>query len=99
MDLTIEGKVHINGLFEKCCIGVDQGRISSIKKISKGDEHLDFGDKLILPAGIDIHVHFRDPGMIHKEDFSTGSLAVYLICLIRFRRLRICRFYLIKLLH
>ena len=75
MDLTIEGKVYINGSFEKCCIGVDQGIISSIKKISKGDEHLDFGDKLILPAGIDIHVHFRDPGMIHKEDFSTGSLA------------------------
>jgi len=75
MDLTIEGKVYINGSFEKCCIGVDQGRISSIKKISKGEKHLDFGDKLILPAGIDIHVHFRDPGMIHKEDFSTGSLA------------------------
>jgi len=75
MDLTIEGKAYINGSFEKCCIGVDQGRISSIKKISKGDEHLDFGNKLILPAGIDVHVHFRDPGMIHKEDFSTGSLA------------------------
>jgi dihydroorotase len=75
MDLTIEGKAYINGSFEKCCIGVDQGRISSIKKISKGDEHLDFGNKLILPAGIDIHVHFRDPGMTHKEDFSTGSLA------------------------
>jgi len=75
MDLTIEGKAYINGSFEKCCIGVDQGRILSIKKISKGEKHLDFGNKLILPAGIDVHVHFRDPGMIHKEDFSTGSLA------------------------
>ena len=75
MDLTIEGKTYINGSFEKCCIGVDLGRISSIKKILKGDKHLDFSNKLILPAGIDVHVHFRDPGMTHKEDFSTGSLA------------------------
>lgn len=75
MDLTIEGKAYINGSFENCCIGIEQGKISSVKKIQKGDEHLYFGNKLILPAGIDIHVHFRDPGFVHKEDFSTGSLA------------------------
>lgn len=75
MDLTIEGKAYINGSFEPCCIGVDQGKISSIKKILKGDVHLNFGRKLILPAGIDLHVHFRDPGFTHKEDFSTGSKA------------------------
>jgi len=75
MDLTIEGKAYINGSFEKCCIGIDKGRISSIKKILKCDNHLDFGNKLIFPGGIDAHVHFRDPGMIHKEDFVTGSLA------------------------
>jgi len=75
MDLTIEGKAYINGSFEKCCIGIDQGRISSIKKILKCENHLDFGNKLIFPGGIDAHVHFRDPGMIQKEDFSTGSLA------------------------
>lgn len=75
MDLTIEGKVYINGTFESCCIGIQQGKISSIKKILKGDAHLNFGRKLILPAGIDLHVHFRDPGFVHKEDFSTGSKA------------------------
>ncbi len=75
MDLTIEGKAYINGSFEPCCIGVDQGKISSIKKILKGDVHLNFGRKLILPAGVDVHVHFRDPGFTHKEDFLTGSKA------------------------
>jgi dihydroorotase len=75
MDLTIEGKAYINGQFQSCCIGVNDGKISDIRKILKGDEHLDFGNKLILPAGIDIHVHFRDPGLTYKEDFSTGSLA------------------------
>lgn len=75
MDLSVEGKVYINGTFENCCIGIDNGKIVAVKKILKADEHFDFGNKLILPAGVDLHVHFRDPGMIHKEDFSTGSLA------------------------
>ena len=75
MDLTIEGKAYINGAFEQCCIGITDGRISDIKKILKSDEHHNFGNKLVLPAGIDIHVHFRDPGFLYKEDFSTGSMA------------------------
>jgi dihydroorotase len=75
MDLTVEGKAFVNSIFIDCCIGIKNGKISEIKKILKGDEHIDFGNKLILPAGIDLHVHFRDPGMTHKEDFSTGSLA------------------------
>jgi len=75
MDLSVEGKVFINGMFEQCCIGIENGKIKQIKKILKTEEHLDFGNKLILPAGIDAHVHFRDPGLTHKEDSYTGSLA------------------------
>jgi len=30
---------------------------------------------LTLPALIDIHVHLRDPGATHKEDFATGTAA------------------------
>ena len=75
MDLTIEGKAYVNGSFEDCCIGVSKGKIVAVKKILKADEHFDFGKKLVLPAGIDVHVHFRDPGMTHKEDFGTGSMA------------------------
>lgn len=30
---------------------------------------------LKLPGMIDIHVHLRDPGATHKEDFSTGTAA------------------------
>lgn len=29
----------------------------------------------ILPALADVHVHFRDPGGTHKEDFATGTRA------------------------
>jgi dihydroorotase len=75
MDLVIEGKAYIKGSFENCCIGISEGKICEIKKIIKGDKHIDFSNKLILPAGIDLHVHFREPGMTHKEDFTTGSTA------------------------
>lgn len=33
----------------------------------------DCGGAWILPGLVDIHVHFRDPGFTHKEDFCTGS--------------------------
>ena len=56
MDLIIEGKAYVDGVFNDCCIGIKDGKISEIKKILKGDEHTDFGNKLIIPAGIDIHV-------------------------------------------
>ena len=75
MALVIEGKAFINNSFEKCCIGIENGKIIEIKKILQGDKKLDFGNKLIFPAGVDIHVHFRDPGMTNKEDFFTGSTA------------------------
>lgn len=75
MDVSIEGKIYIEGSFEQCCIGIKDGKISEIKKILKGDEHFDYGKKIILPAGIDIHVHFRDPGLTNKEDFYTGTVA------------------------
>lgn len=27
----------------------------------------------MLPAGIDVHVHFREPGFTHKEDWASGT--------------------------
>lgn len=75
MDLTIEGKLYRGGAFEPACLGIENGKIVAIKKILKSDHHLNVGGSLLLPAGIDLHVHFRDPGFTNKEDFSTGSLA------------------------
>ncbi len=75
MDLTIEGKLYINHTFEQGCLGIKDGKIVAIKKTLKADNHINVGNKLLLPAGIDLHVHFRDPGYTHKEDFSTGSQA------------------------
>lgn len=36
---------------------------------------IDGCSNVLLPGLIDPHVHFRDPGFLHKEDFFTGSSA------------------------
>jgi dihydroorotase len=39
------------------------------------DEVVDAAGLHLLPGGIDDQVHFRDPGLTHKEDLHTGSVA------------------------
>lgn len=39
------------------------------------DEIIDAEGAYLLPGVIDDHVHFRDPGLTHKADFHTESLA------------------------
>ncbi len=36
---------------------------------------IDLKDKLVIPGGIDPHVHFNDPGFTEREDFATGTAA------------------------
>jgi len=38
-------------------------------------EMLDAKEMHLLPGAIDDHVHFRDPGYPHKEDFASGTIA------------------------
>lgn len=38
-------------------------------------EKIDGGGRLLLPGVIDTHVHFRDPGLIHKADMTSESRA------------------------
>src|SRR2546428_5113183 len=71
--LVIEGRAFLDGRIEPGAIGVDDGKIVAIKKGLRGDPVYRYGDALILPGGIDVHVHFREPGMTEKEDFSSGT--------------------------
>jgi dihydroorotase len=74
-ELVLEGKAFVNHEFQQCCIGIDDGKITEIKKILKGEAQYTYSKELLLPSGIDVHVHFREPGFIHKETFETGSIA------------------------
>ena len=74
-ELVVEGNIYLQGGFQEACIGITDGKITSIKKILEGDRKERFPHSIILPSGIDIHVHFREPGFTYKEDFSTGSRA------------------------
>jgi dihydroorotase len=64
---TFEGGVAISG-----------GTIVAVgasDSLPDGTQVIDVKGQHILPGLIDAHVHFRDPGLTHKEDFATGSTA------------------------
>ncbi len=61
-------------------IGIRDGRVAAIGSIDpqKGGEVIDARGLHILPGVIDTQVHFREPGLQHKEDLETGSRAAVL---------------------
>jgi dihydroorotase len=61
-------------------IGVRAGRIVEIGDLSRADagERIDCRGLHILPGVIDSQVHFREPGLEHKEDLESGSRAAVL---------------------
>lgn len=71
--MILKGTAYIEGDLKTRYIGIDDGKIDFIKKKYEGDKDIFEWDGVILPAGIDMHVHFRDPGDTEKEDFFTGS--------------------------
>jgi dihydroorotase len=58
-------------------IYIKNGLIEEIgKEINKDNiEVFDCKGKVLMPAFIDTHAHFRDPGLTWKEDIETGSRA------------------------
>lgn len=58
-------------------IGVTGGKITAIGSLGAGSagEVIDCTGLHLLPGVIDSQVHFREPGMEHKEDLEKGSLA------------------------
>ena len=75
LDLVIKNSKLI-GKDGEYSIGVDDGKITQISRGNlTGDKVIDIKSNYLLPGFIDPHVHFRDPGLVQKEDFKTGSLA------------------------
>ena len=58
-------------------IHIQSGKFVKIEKNIEvtGKEILDLQGKYILPGMVDVHTHMREPGLIHKEGFESGSKA------------------------
>ncbi len=58
-------------------IGVIGGRIAGIGDLTRASagQVVDCRGLHVLPGVVDTQVHFREPGLTHKEDLETGSLA------------------------
>lgn len=78
-DLLVRGgQVVTPAGIEKRSLGIAQGRIAAILSLGEeasAREIIEFPGHLILPGLVDAHVHFREPGLVHKEGFATGSSA------------------------
>lgn len=77
-DLLIKNaKIFYDNYLQSAEIVVNEGKIVKIAKDADitASETIDAQDCLVLPGGIDVHVHFREPGLTHKEDWHTGSCA------------------------
>ncbi|TGR33510.1 dihydroorotase [Mesorhizobium sp. M8A.F.Ca.ET.202.01.1.1] len=80
-DLILTGGTVVNhdgeGLRD---VGVKAGRIAAIGDLRQASagETIDCRGLHILPGVVDSQVHFREPGLEHKEDLETGSRAAVL---------------------
>ncbi len=61
-------------------LGITGGKIMALGDLSRASagEVVDCTGLHILPGVIDSQVHFREPGLDHKEDLETGSRAAVL---------------------
>jgi dihydroorotase len=77
-DLLIRGGRIVTSQHEEAAdIGISGGKIAAIGDLmnAEAEEVLDARGLTILPGVIDTQVHFREPGMEHKEDLESGTRA------------------------
>jgi dihydroorotase len=82
VDLVIRGGhvVTPDAVFN-ASVAVKDGAVAAVgadELMPPARDVLDASGLHVLPGAIDVHVHFRDPGYPHKEDFSSGTAAAAL---------------------
>ncbi|CAM5776776.1 dihydroorotase [Labrys miyagiensis] len=78
-DLLLRGGTVVNADAElRADVGITAGRVAALvppgEDAHAGEEIPVHGLRL-LPGLVDAHVHLREPGLTHKEDFVSGTLA------------------------
>lgn len=64
-------------LLQNATIVTSDGKREEDLTVGSGEvtETIDCSGKFVIPGAIDVHVHFREPGGEHKEDFASGTRA------------------------
>lgn len=80
-DLVVRGGQVFtpSGLLETD-LGVTDGKVAALGDLARAEagETLDAAGLTVLPGVIDSQVHFREPGLEHKEDIAHGTKAAVL---------------------
>jgi dihydroorotase len=78
-DLVLHGGTVVNGRTRfRADVAIRDGLILAVgaaEAMPAARETVDVTGLHVLPGAIDVHVHFREPGYTHKEDWETGSAA------------------------
>ena len=88
MKILIKGGRVLNpatNMDEIADVLIEDNKVAAIKNeiekeiekeiIADAGKVIDAAGKFVMPGFIDLHVHFRDPGLTHKEDIITGMAA------------------------
>lgn len=77
MDLLVAGGMLVTPQGRRRAhVGVQDGRIAYVgPKRPHARETVDAAGLLVLPGGVDTHVHLMDPGSPEREDFPSGTAA------------------------
>ncbi len=69
------GKVFYKNKLRNVDVLIKNNKIVEIGEDINKDKNnkVDATEKLVIPGGVDIHVHFREPGYTYKEDWRSGS--------------------------
>ncbi len=78
-DLVISGGLIVDDTASTIgSICVTDGKVAALAgpgETPPAREIIDAAGLIVLPGFVDAHVHFREPGLTHKEDFASGSAA------------------------
>lgn len=78
MKLLIKNaKLFYTNKLINCDVLVEDGKFKQIAEniLATDAKIIDAKFQLVTPGLVDVHVHFREPGQVHKETIKTGTLA------------------------
>ena len=82
LDLILSGGTVVNATGStRADVAISGGRVVALMRpdtVAVARMRLDVTGKQLLPGLVDAHAHLRDPGLTHKEDFTSGTTAAAL---------------------